>query len=92
MIVIAIDVDGTALHHPQKVNDLYLRKDTFVVLHTSRPEFLRKKTVEELSSMGILYNALVMDKLKADFYIDDKNSDFDLKLFPLTRVPLWAGK
>lgn len=83
MKVIAVDIDGTALEHPDKVNDLYLRKDTVVILHTSRPEFLREKTVKELQERGILYNALVMDKLKADYYIDDKNSGWDLNLIPL---------
>jgi hypothetical protein len=83
MIVISVDIDGTALEHPEKVNDLYLRKDTVVILNTSRPEFLREKTVKELQEKGILYNALIMDKLKADFYIDDKNSGWDLKHIPL---------
>jgi hypothetical protein len=83
VIVISIDIDGTALKYPERVNDLYLRKDTVVILNTSRPEFLREKTVKELQEKGIMYNALVMDKLKADFYIDDKNSDWDLIHFPL---------
>ncbi len=78
MIVIAIDIDGTALEYPERVNDLFLRKDTVIILHTCRPEFLREKTVKELADNGILYNALVMDKLKADHYIDDKNSNFNL--------------
>jgi len=86
MKVIAVDIDGTALAHPEKVNDLYLRKDTVVILHTARPEFLREETVKELEEKNVLYNALVMDKLKADYYIDDKNADFDLNLLPLTGV------
>jgi hypothetical protein len=83
MIVIAIDIDGTALEHPEKVNNLYLRKDTVIILNTSRPEFLREKTVKELQDKGIMYNALVMDKLKADFYIDDKNGNWNLSYFSL---------
>ena len=79
MYVISVDIDGCALEHPEKVNDLYLRKDTFIVLNTSRPEFLREKTVKELQEKGIMYNALVMDKLKASYYIDDKNADFNLE-------------
>jgi hypothetical protein len=81
LIVIAIDIDGTAIENPEKVNNLYLRKDTVIILNTSRPEFLRAQTVKELQSLGIMYNALVMDKLKADFYIDDKNSNWDLEKF-----------
>jgi uncharacterized HAD superfamily protein len=78
MRVIAIDIDGTALAHPQKVNNLFNKKDTVIILHTSRPEMLREKTVRELQDAGIKYDALVMEKLKADFYIDDKSADFEL--------------
>lgn len=77
--VIAIDIDGCALEYPDRVNDLYNRKDTVIILHTSRPEILRQKTVVELASKGIKYDALVMEKLKADFYIDDRNANFDLE-------------
>ena len=79
MITILIDIDGTALEYPDKVNNLHLRKDTSVILHTSRPEFLREKTVKELCELDILYDALIMGKPKADYYIDDKNANFNLE-------------
>ena len=79
MITILVDIDGTALEYPERVNDLHLRKETSVILHTSRPEFLRDKTIQELQEKGILYDALIMGKPKADYYIDDKNANFDLE-------------
>ncbi len=81
MVVIGIDIDGCALEHPEKVNKLFLKKNTFIFLHTSRPEFMRDITIKELSKSDIMYNSLVMDKPKASYYIDDKNSDFDLEYF-----------
>lgn len=74
MNVIAIDLDGTARAYPEKVNKLYEVQDNFIVIYTARSEELRKKTEEELRMMGIRYHALVMGKLRADVYIDDKNA------------------
>jgi len=73
MNVIAIDLDGTALSHPDRVNGLYENKDNFIVIHTARSCSIRKETEDELHRAGIKYHALVMDKLRADVYIDDKN-------------------
>jgi len=74
MKVIAIDYDGTASEHPEEVFKLYDNKDNFIVIHTARPEHIRKETEQELADKGIKYHALVMAKLRADVYIDDKNS------------------
>jgi hypothetical protein len=73
MKVIAIDLDGTALSHPSKVNALYEDKNNLIIIHTARSCSIREKTEEELHNKGIKYHALVMDKLRADVYIDDKN-------------------
>lgn len=81
MIVIGIDIDGCALEHPEKVNKLYHKKNTFIFLNTSRPEIMREVTVKELRQKGIKYNSLIMCKPKASYYIDDKNADFDLQYF-----------
>jgi len=73
MRVIAIDLDDTALRFPEEVNRLYDDQNNFIVIYTARPCYLRKVTEEQLRSKGIFYHALVMDKLRADVYIDDKN-------------------
>lgn len=73
MKVIAIDFDGTASNNADKVNKLYDDQNNFIVIYTARPEYLRSKTVQALGGLGIRYHALVMDKLRADVYIDDKN-------------------
>lgn len=73
MFVIAIDIDGTALSHPEKVRELYECPGNLIVLHTSRSESIRRETEQELKNQTIPYHALVMGKLRADVYIDDKN-------------------
>ncbi len=73
MQIIAIDLDGCALEFPEKVNCLAENKNIFVLIYTARPESLRTSTVQELEAKGIRYQALVMGKVRADMYIDDKN-------------------
>lgn len=74
MKVIAIDLDGTALVRPGLVNLLYENPNNFIVIYTARSKSIREKTEEELLAAGIKYHALVMEKMRADVYIDDKNA------------------
>lgn len=74
MRVIAIDFDGSAQLDPQKVNDLFEDPINFIVIYTARSNQIRKETEKELIQAGIKYHALVMEKLRADIYIDDKNA------------------
>lgn len=74
MKVISIDIDGTALAYPQKVNELFDDKNNFIVLYSARPEYLRKQTIKELKNLNIYYHSLVLGKIRADVYIDDKNA------------------
>ena len=74
MQVIAIDFDNTSNINPEKVNILYEIPINFIVIYTARSSSLRQQTTEELLKLGIKYHALVMDKLRADVYIDDKNA------------------
>jgi len=73
MKVIAIDFDGTASDFPEKVNKLYEKPYNHIVIHTARSEFIRDETVAELTRLGIRYHSLVMNKVRADIYVDDKN-------------------
>ena len=73
MHVIAIDFDLTASENPDAVNLLFEDPSNMIVIYTSRSETIRTQTVEELHRLGIKYHALVMEKLRADVYIDDKN-------------------
>lgn len=52
------------------VNEQYEYND--VVIHTARDESLRQDTKEWLEHNDVKYDKLVMDKLQADVYIDDK--------------------
>lgn len=74
MRVIAIDLDACAAQFPEKVNELYEDPDNLIVIYTARSGAIRAKTEEFLRGLGIHYHALVMDKLRADVYIDDKNA------------------
>ena len=56
-----------------KVNELNRKKDCFIIIYTSRKEFLRNATTFWLKWTEVRYQALVMEKLWADVYIDDKN-------------------
>lgn len=73
MNVIAVDFDGTARVHPDRVNALYEDEQNFIVIYTARSPLLRQTTVQQLDEAGIRYHALVMGKLRADVYIDDRN-------------------
>jgi len=74
MKVISIDLDGTALLYPDIVNNLYEYPNNFIVIFTSRSSSIRKQTEIELSEKNIKYHALVMDEIRADIYINDKNA------------------
>lgn len=73
MKVIAIDLDNTALLYPNKVRELINDSNNFIVIYTARRSDIRIETEKELSEKNIPFHALVMDKLRADVYIDDKN-------------------
>ena len=73
MNVIAVDFDGTASVNPEAVNELYNLFGNVIIIHTARPSSIREQTIQELKELNINYHALVMDKFKADIYIDDKN-------------------
>jgi len=74
MKVYAIDLDDTADRHVEKVNALYESPSNLIVIHTARSEAIREETVKYLEAIGLKYHALVMGKLRADVYIDDKNA------------------
>lgn len=73
MRVIAVDLDGTALMHPDKVNALFNNPFNHIVIYTARSSQIREQTEQELKGLGIKYHSLVMDKLRADLFIDDRN-------------------
>jgi len=74
MKVVAIDLDGTALEYPEKVNELKRNSQNFIVIYTARDEERREATIKELLDAGVKYHALVMNKINADVFIDDKNA------------------
>jgi hydroxymethylpyrimidine pyrophosphatase-like HAD family hydrolase len=80
MIIFAIDLDGTLVNKGKpikknidRVNKLYEEKDTLVIIYTARNETIRKRTEEYLRMLGVNYHLLVMGKLRADYYVDDRS-------------------
>lgn len=79
MRVIAVDMDGV-LDIPENVrmvNKLAQMRENFIVIHTARGHWHREKTTKELANRGVLYHLLVMEKLKADYYIDDRSTTLE---------------
>lgn len=76
MKVIACDLDGV-LDIPinvDKINRLFEDRENFIVVYTARSYSIFHETRALLNNLGVKYHALVMEKIRADFYIDDKNS------------------
>lgn len=80
MRVIAVDLDGTlakaglpVTNTIAAVNRLYEEKGNMIIIHTSRNDTIRERTVEYLKQLGVNYHLLVMNKLRADVYVDDRN-------------------
>jgi len=76
MKVIACDLDGV-LDIPdnrEKLNLLFEDKNNFIVVHTARSYSIFHETRELLHKLGVKYHALVMEKIRADVYFDDKNA------------------
>ena len=79
MKIWAIDLDGTLGRQGKpirkninKCNKLYEGKFNFIIIYTARNETASEETLESLKKLGVNYHLLVMEKLKADVYIDDR--------------------
>jgi hypothetical protein len=83
--IIAVDIDLTIFDYfdlvtkessklnleiVHAINKLY--ENNFIIIYSARLEEDRPDTVRDLKKAGIKYHVLVLEKLKADCYIDDK--------------------
>jgi hypothetical protein len=59
-----------------KVNALY-KRGCVIIIYTGRIWARYDPTKQWLIDKGVLHNELVMGKLVANFYCDDKNADLD---------------
>lgn len=75
MKVYSVDLDGVLdkKENVKKINKLFEDPQNYIVIHTARSKSIRKETEEFLFKHQIKYHALVMEKMRADYYIDDKN-------------------
>jgi hypothetical protein len=82
MKVIAIDFDGIIndkddnpiISNVGKVNKVFEDRDNFIVIYTARSRSIYHSTYNLLVSHGVRFHALVMEKMRADFYIDDRST------------------
>lgn len=90
--IISVDIDGYIADNYQfsleartptprkevieKVNDLY-RKGYTIIYHTARQPDYYRVTYAWLVDNGCLFHALRMGKMRADYYLDDRNANID---------------
>lgn len=55
-----------------------MNKGYKVVIHSARKEADREVTIQWLTEHRVPYNDIVLDKFKADFYIDDRAINYDI--------------
>ena len=85
MNVIAVDLDDTlvgctetgvvGLPFIQKCNTMFENPDNFIVIYTARSYSIFHQTRQLLLDHGIKHHALVMEKIRATTYYDDRNED-----------------
>ncbi len=86
-LVFSIDIDGIICENNnfenykiskpikeniKKINELYDKGNT-IILNTARLEEDRYITIEWLYYNKVKYDVLLMNKIRADFYLDDRN-------------------
>jgi len=84
--IYAIDVDGTLTNGEcywngeeitpnQKIIDWVNKKykeGHIIIIHTARPYDEIRKTIAWLIEHGVMYHGINMDKMGANYYIDDR--------------------
>jgi hydroxymethylpyrimidine pyrophosphatase-like HAD family hydrolase len=83
MKVLAFDLDDTLITDGRStdavptVNRLFEDPNNFIVIYTARSYSIFHATRALLAKHGIKYHALVMEKIRADVYIDDKGVTYE---------------
>jgi hypothetical protein len=83
MKVIAFDLDGTIIKNLERtkvaevMDELFEDPNNFIVVYTARSYNIFHETRELLNKHKIKYHALVMEKMRADYYVDDKGVGYD---------------
>lgn len=92
MKIWSIDFDGIIHNEGEplyenidKINLLSKDYNNFIVIHTSRPWNKVDRLVEFLHKWNVKFDAVSMEKMKADVYVDDKNDNN-------WRFGKWKGK
>ena len=83
MKVIAFDLDGTIIKDDKRtkvagvMDELFENPNNFILVYTARSYNIFHETRDLLSIHKIKYHALVMEKIRADYYVDDKGIGYD---------------
>ena len=86
MTVYAVDIDGTLCEESEEwwnyaeaipikeniktINRVYHEKNSTLILYTARFEEDKQVTQQWLNKFGVKYHRLIMDKVRADVYVD----------------------
>ena len=77
MKIYAFDLDGTIIKSNERtkvadvIDELFENPNNFIVVYTARSYKIFIETRELLNRHKIKYHSLVMEKLRADVYIDN---------------------
>jgi len=83
MKIYAFDLDGTIIKSDKRtkvadvIDELFENPNNFIVVYTARSYKIFNETRELLNRHKIKYHSLVMEKLRADVYIDNKELNYD---------------
>jgi hypothetical protein len=91
MKVISFDLDGTIIKDNKRtrvadvMDKLFEIPDNYIVVYTARSYSIFNETRELLSKHKIKYHSLVMEKIRADVYVDDKSIGYDESLIDVDK-------
>ena len=83
MKVISFDLDGTIITDDKRtkvadvMSELFEDPNNFIVVYTARSYSIFHETRELLNKHNIKHHALVMEKIRADVYVDDKGIGYE---------------
>ena len=92
MKVLSFDLDGTIIKNDKRTNvadlmdKLFEDSNNYIVVYTARSYSIFNETRDLLNKHKIKYHSLVMEKIRADVYVDDKNIGYNESLIDIDNI------